>query len=464
MSRKSLLTWLVALCMVSSAVIRILFACLKGTGSGGYVWGQVVLPAAACLLFALQCLISGQRQYYKTAIPVYLLALYLCFYTASRGLRNWNLFLYCFMYLTLATVYAVATAGAIRQFWILLPLYLIPLSMRAVYSRQWINTQFILDSVVNLLPDCLFLTALVLCVFATKVHCDGKYYPTWGDRPDGRRLRSLYPMAQISPYIMVNRSGASNLFTDSIEITNLERYVRQKRKEGYTNMGITHVLVASYVRCVAKFPAMNRFLSGQKVYSRGDDIQICMVVKKNMDLESEDSCIKVHLNPHDTMEDVYRKFNQAVEEVRNTPLDSTFDNTARVLTMIPGVFLKFTVWLLKMMDYFGLLPGFLLEVSPFHGSAFLTSMGSLGIPVIYHHLYDFGNLPFFLAFGCKRRANVVLDDGTMVSRKYMDLKFTLDERVADGYYFAAVFKHMRRLLQHPEVLDQPPETVERDID
>lgn len=156
MSRKSLLTWLVALCMVSSAVIRILVACLKGTGSGGYVWGQVVLPAAACLLFALQCLISGQRQYYKTAIPVYLLALYLCFYTASRGLRNWNLFLYCFMYLTLATVYAVATAGAIRQFWVLLPLYLIPLSMRAVYCRQWINTRFIVDSVVNLLPDCLF--------------------------------------------------------------------------------------------------------------------------------------------------------------------------------------------------------------------------------------------------------------------------------------------------------------------
>ena len=145
-------------------------------------------------------------------------------------------------------------------------------------------------------------------------------------------------------------------------------------------------------------------------------------------------------------------------------MDSDFDNTARALTLIPGVFLKFTVWLLRTLDYFGLLPKFLLEVSPFHGSVFFTSMGSLGIPAIYHHLYDFGNLPVFGAFGCKRRANEVLADGTVVQRKYVDLKFCLDERIVDGFYYATVFKYLKRLLQHPDVLDQPPEEVNRDID
>lgn len=91
-------------------------------------------------------------------------------------------------------------------------------------------------------------------------------------------------------------------------------------------------------------------------------------------------------------------------------------------------------------------------------------MGSLGIPPIYHHLYNFGNLPVFGAFGCKRRALEVQEDGTVVQRKYMDCKFTMDERIADGYYYAAFFKYFRRILQHPDVLDTAPEKVNADID
>ena len=132
--------------------------------------------------------------------------------------------------------------------------------------------------------------------------------------------------------------------------------------------------------------------------------------------------------------------------------------------LIPSVVLKFLVWLLKLLDYFGLLPKFLLELSPFHGSLFFTSMGSLGIPPIYHHLYDFGNLPAFGAFGCKRRALEVQEDGTVVQKKYIDVKFVLDERIVDGYYYATFFKYYRRLLAHPEVLDQAPEEVNKDID
>ena len=156
--------------------------------------------------------------------------------------------------------------------------------------------------------------------------------------------------------------------------------------------------------------------------------------------------------------------NAEVEKVKNTPLDSNFDNTAHALMLIPGVFLKFVVWLLKTMDYFGLLPRFLLEVSPFHGSLFYTSMGSLGIPPIYHHLYDFGNLPVFGAFGMKRRAVEAQEDGTIVTRKYVDFKFCMDERIVDGFYYAAFLKYFKRIIQHPEILDRPPDEVASDID
>ena len=91
-------------------------------------------------------------------------------------------------------------------------------------------------------------------------------------------------------------------------------------------------------------------------------------------------------------------------------------------------------------------------------------MGSLGIKPIYHHLYDFGNLPVFGSFGMKRKAYELQEDGTVAMRKYVDVKFVLDERICDGYTYATFFKYYRRLIQHPEILDFPPEEVNRDID
>ena len=95
------------------------------------------------------------------------------------------------------------------------------------------------------------------------------------------------------------------------------------------------------------------------------------------------------------------------------------------------MFLRFVVGVLKFMDYFGLLPKFLLEVSPFHASVFFTSMGSLGIPAIIHHLYDFGNIPAFCAFGRKYRKYELDANGEVVAKRYMDCGFNLDERTVD---------------------------------
>ena len=460
-SRKNVLTWLMALCLVGSAVARIVFACLKGSGEILNVWSQIVLPVAATLLFVLITLINGKEGFYKTAIPVWLLGLYFAMrpHLFISGTFTIGMFYICILFF--CGMYTIITSGKLHP-WLLGILFAIPLvaiGYLLSITKNLFNLVFLL-----FLPDILLFVGWFLLIFALRVHTDGRYHPTWGDRSDGRRIRSLPAMAQVSPYLMVHRNESSNLFAESFEITHIDRYIRQKRREGYTNFGIMHVMLAAYCRGVCKFPAMNRFLAGQKVYSRGEDIQFCLTVKKEMTVDSPDTVIKVHLTPRDTSIDVYNKLQAAVEEVKNTPLDSNMDNTAGALAMIPGVVLKFVVWLLKLLDYFGMLPKFLLEVSPFHGSVFFTSMGSLGIPPIYHHLYDFGNLPVFGAFGCKRRALEVLEDGTVVQRKYVDCKFTLDERTVDGYYYAAFFKHYKRIMAHPEILDTPPEEVLRDID
>ena len=111
-----------------------------------------------------------------------------------------------------------------------------------------------------------------------------------------------------------------------------------------------------------------------------------------------------------------------------------------------------------------MLPKFLLEVSPFHGSLFFTSMGSLGIPPIYHHLYDFGNVPVFCSFGKKRRVYELQRDGTVVLRKYVDWNLVTDERVVDGFYFASALRYIHALFQDPWQLDEVPAEIRRDQD
>ena len=459
-SNKNVLTWLMALCMVCSAVTRVLFIGVEGAD----MWSQIVLPIAAALLFALIVLCAGKEQFYKTAIPVWMICIYYGFVFAAFPFNNYRtmiVFLYAVALLFVAVLYTQITCGKVKAVWLLFPLLAFPTAVQLYLQREILLS----GEYTKLLPDVLMVGGCMITMLAIRVHPAGQYHPTWGDRNDGRRIRTLSPMAQITMYFQWERNICSNFFEEAFEISHVERYIRQKRKEGLKDFGLTHVLLAAYVRALCKYPQLNRFISGQKVYSRGEDIQYCMVIKKEMSVDSPDTSIKVHLTRKDTAAEVYEKLNAAVSDVKRTAeLDSNLDGLIDLLNLIPGVLLKFTVWLLKFLDYFGLLPKFLVELSPFHGSLFFTSMGSLGIPPIYHHLYDFGNLPVFGSFGCKRRALEVEEDGSVVQRKYLDVKFVLDERIVDGYYYAAFFKHYRAILRHPELLDLEPEELVQDID
>ncbi len=293
---------------------------------------------------------------------------------------------------------------------------------------------------------------------------DGRRRFRLGDRNDGYKVRTLQPMNRLMAYIMPTRNDACNTFADSIDIGLAEAFCRQKVKEGHMNFGMLHIFLAAYVRAISQRPALNRFISGQKVFHR-HDIEISMVVKKKMSAESPDTCIKVYFEPTDTVDDVYRKFNEVVMANKGKEDDeSSFDVLAKVLNFIPGLLLRWTVKLLNFLDYFGLLPRFLTKLSPFHGTMIITSMGSLGIKPIYHHLYNFGNLPVFLSYGTKRTEYQVDKNGNVIRRRFIDIKAVTDERICDGFYYASAFKLFKKYVENPSVLETPVAKVYEDID
>lgn len=285
----------------------------------------------------------------------------------------------------------------------------------------------------------------------------------FGDRKEGRKIRSLDPINTMSAYIMKDRVGSTNYIRDSVEISKVEKYIIKKRKEGLMGFGMLHILIATYVRTVSQMPGINRFIGGQKIYAR-NNIEICLAIKKEMTLDAMETIIKIECDPSDTVYEIYEKLKKEIETNRAEGDISSFDSTARFLNYIPGLLMKFVMVILRIMDYLDLLPRFLTKLSPFHGSLFITSMGSLGIPPIFHHLYDFGNVPLFMAYGTKRRAYELQKDGTVAERRYIDYTVSSDERICDGFYFASAMKFFKDIFKKPEILDNPPEVVIEDID
>lgn len=285
-----------------------------------------------------------------------------------------------------------------------------------------------------------------------------------GDRKDGRKLRTLQPMNRLMPYIMKKRSDSQNTFADKIEVSKADIICRKKVLEGKTNFSFLHILLAAYLRVITQRPAVNRFVSGQKIYAR-NEIVFVMTIKKEMSLSAPDTVIKVKLSPDDTLDEVYEKFNiVATDAIASLDKQTSFDKLIKLFNIIPGFVLRFIVWLVEKLDYIGWLPKGFMDLLPFYGSMIVTSMGSLGINPIYHHIYDFGNLPVFLSYGRKRTVFEYDKSGILNRKRYIDLKAVTDERICDGYYFASAFKYFKKLIESPDILETRPTELIEDID
>ena len=283
-----------------------------------------------------------------------------------------------------------------------------------------------------------------------------------GDRKEGRLLRSLPGFAKFIPYIMPQRNDRYIHYEEAFEVTQLDRMLRKLRVDGYKGIGILHFLIAAYIRGISRMPGINRFVVGRRIYAR-NNIEVVMTVKRALSVDATETTIKVVFEPTDTVLDVYRKMNEKIDEIKSSEENNGTEDVADLIARLPRFLIRFALTVLRVMDYFGWIPQSLLNVSPFHGSMIITDLGSLRIGPIYHHIYNFGTLPAFIAFGAKRHADELNRRGEMVDRKYVDCKFVLDEGIVDGHYWAQMLLAYRYMFEHPEILLSPPSKVVEDI-
>lgn len=326
-----------ALLMTASGGIRAAWAIGEAELTVSVFLFQVLLPLWANVCFVWILFLDGRERLYRSAIPVWLG----CAFFAIKAFYFVSILhtvLCLLLYALVAVLYTATVAGIIRTQIFLWPLFGLPMLYHIfVEDRQktgWTLHQWLPE--LSVLCCMAALLCLSLAMRRRPVE-EGGLIRRFGDRNDGRRLRTLSPIFAVSPFIMKTRNTSQNLIADHFEVTAADRYIAEKRQAGWKGFGILHVILAAYIRTCARYPGLNRFIAGQRAYSRDRVIEINMTVKKEMSTDSPDTVIKVTFDPADTAETVFRRFNEKVQEAKQTPLDSSFDKLAGALNLVPAL-------------------------------------------------------------------------------------------------------------------------------
>ena len=273
----------------------------------------------------------------------------------------------------------------------------------------------------------------------------------FGFRSDGKQLRKADAIFKLMPNLMRERNDSQVLFQQDIITDGMDDYIKEKLDQGI-KISYLDIVFAAITRIIAERPHLNRFCVNGRTYAR-NSIFISIVVKKSLSDESEETPLKIEFDGTETIFEVKDKLQAEIAKNKKVETQNDTDKTVKALTSIPAFLIKIAMGIIRFLDKHGILPKFLIGVSPFHTSAFVTNVGSLGIDAIYHHLYNFGTTSMFFAMGRKKKTYVYVDD-ELVEKKCVSIAFVGDERICDGYYYASSFKQLSKYLAKPYLLEE----------
>ena len=276
-----------------------------------------------------------------------------------------------------------------------------------------------------------------------------------GYRRDGRWLREEDSLHQITPYLMPHRADNEAFIREQIDLTAINAYLAEKNAgESDFKYTLFHIIVAALVKTVTLRPRMNRFIQGRRLYQR-NELSAAFVVKKQFTDSAHEALAFIRFTQEDTVDSVHAKIR---DEVRVNRKAGSVDNSTSAmdaLCKLPRPLLRFIMWLLHGLDFLGKVPYGLIRTDPNYATLFLSNLGSIRLNAGYHHLNNWGTNSIFVTIGEKHPAPFYDAEGRVELREVLDLGLTLDERIADGYYYAKTVKLLKYLLQHPQLLETP---------
>lgn len=275
-----------------------------------------------------------------------------------------------------------------------------------------------------------------------------------GDRKDGTLIRDLDGMHFIVPLLYPNRCDNEAFISQRIDLTNIDKYLAKLNSEDPEfKFTLFHLIVTAMLKCLVLRPKMNRFIANKNTYQR-NDISASFVIKKQFSDSSGEGLAFVHAKEDNTLFDIHEAIRRQVMECRSGKIDKSSDSMD-LFNKMPRFFSKFIVWIITRLDVHGKVPSSLIATDPYYSSVVLTNLGSIKLQCGYHHLTNWGTNSCFVAVGEMKKRPFYNEDGTYEMKNSVDLGLTIDERIADGYYYSKTVKLLKYVLENPELLERP---------
>lgn len=277
-----------------------------------------------------------------------------------------------------------------------------------------------------------------------------------GDRRDARWVREVTGLQTVMANLMPNRADCEVYLHDTFDATNLVKFLEKKNAEHPEyKTTVFHAFVVCLERMVRERPLMNRYISGRRTYERYD-ITVSFVCKRKFADGAEESLLTVTARDEDTVDSVSRHIVGDVNETRKSEhstggIDAAVDAFAR----LPRFLLIPVFRIIRILDFWGLMPKSLTEGDTNYSSVLVSNLGSIKAPAVYHHLNNYGTNSIMVTLGTLHKEEMIMPDGTREIRDVVDVGATLDERIGDGFYFARSLKLVKYIFEHPELLDRP---------
>ena len=279
----------------------------------------------------------------------------------------------------------------------------------------------------------------------------------WGDRRDGVWLRDLDALHAFTPYLFPNRADNEAFIEERVDITRLNEYL-EKKNAGNPEYRYTffHVFLAALVKTITLRPKMNRFIQGSRMYMR-NELTLSFVVKKQFEDNAHEALAFLSFPKDSTIDTVHDAVMKEIHTCRSDALDNStagMDTYAK----IPRGILRVVMWFFRRLDYYGKMPYSLIKTDPNYATCFISNLGSIKLKAGYHHLTNWGTTSIFAIIGQKKMSQVTDENGQTVMHETLDIGLTLDERIADGYYYSKTVRLLKHLLNNPELLELPADT------
>ncbi len=275
----------------------------------------------------------------------------------------------------------------------------------------------------------------------------------FGDRRDATRIKKLDSMHVIMPLIFPNRCDNEAFISEKIDLTNLNAWLKEKNS---TNPEMKYTLFQTVVTAIMKTiilrPKMNRFYKGISLYQR-NEVTAAFVIKIQFEDDSEEGLAIVRADEDDTLEDIRAKIQNYISGCRKGKKDDTTEQMD-FLSKLPRFILKMVGAVVRFLDVRGMVPASLIKTDPYHASVVLSNLGSIKLKSGYHHLSNWGTTSVFCIIGEKKFSPFYDMDGNVTMRETVELGLTVDERIADGYYFSKTIKLFKKLLEDPSLLEK----------